>query len=114
MVITLSLINFLEEYLTLKRTLTKLICVVLEMCLRRSDFFQDSFTKCVHIRKFLDIQGPKLHCGHKSNISLDSDLPKKITLAHNVFEVTELCRPRADILKPSLNRTLVVSQITKI
>ena len=35
-------------------------------------------------------------------------------LAHNVFEVTELCRTRADILKPSLDRTLVVSQITKI
>ena len=40
--------------------------------------------------------------------------PKKLTLAHNVFEVTELCRTRADILKPSLDRTLVVSQITKI
>ena len=39
--------------------------------------------------------------------------PKKLTLAHNVFEVTELCRTRADILKPSLDRTLVVSQITK-
>ena len=40
--------------------------------------------------------------------------PKELTLAHNVFEVTELCRTRADILKPSLDRTLVVSQITKI
>ena len=40
--------------------------------------------------------------------------PKKLALAHNVFEVTELCRTRADILKPSLDRTLVVSQITKI
>ena len=85
------------------------------MRVRRSDFFQDAFTKCVHIRKFLDIQGPELHCGHKNNISLDSDLPKKkITLAHSVFEVTELCRTRANILKPSLDRTLVVSQITKI
>ena len=40
--------------------------------------------------------------------------PKKLTLAHNVFEVTELCRTRADILKRSLSRTLVVSQITEI
>ena len=40
--------------------------------------------------------------------------PKKLTLAHNVFEVTELCRTRADILKPTLDRTLVASQITKI
>ena len=31
-----------------------------------------------------------------------------------MFEVTELCRTRADILKPSLDRTLVVLQITKI
>ena len=55
-VITLSLRNFPEEYLIVKRTLTTLIpCVVLEMCRRRSDSFQDAFTKCVHIRKFLDI-----------------------------------------------------------
>ena len=26
--------------------------------------------------------------------------PKKLTLAHNVFEVIELCRTRADILTP--------------
>ena len=55
-VITLSLLNFLEEYLILKRTLTTLISLrSLEMCMRRSDFFEDAFTKCVHIRKFLDI-----------------------------------------------------------
>ena len=36
--------------------------------------------------------------------------PKKFTLAHTVFEVTELCHTRADILKPKLDRTLVVSQ----
>ena len=47
-VITLSLLNFLEEYLIVKRTL-------MEMGMRKSDFFQDAFTKCVHIRKFLDI-----------------------------------------------------------
>ena len=40
--------------------------------------------------------------------------PPKLTLAHNVFEATELCRTtRADILKPTLDRTLVASQITK-
>ena len=33
--------------------------------------------------------------------------PKKFTLAHNVFEVTELCRTRADLIKPTLNRPLV-------
>ena len=60
------------------------------------------------IRKFLE-----LHCGHKNSISLDSDLPKKRP-AHNVFEVTALCRTRADILKPTLDsRTLVASRITK-
>ena len=40
--------------------------------------------------------------------------PKKFKFAHNVFEVTELCRTRADILKPTLDRTLVALQITKI
>ena len=33
--------------------------------------------------------------------------PKKFALAHNVFEVTELCRTRADLIKPTLNRPLV-------
>ena len=78
-VITFSLLNFLEEYLRVKRTLTTLISLrCLEMCMGGSYFFQDAFTKCVHMRKFLDIQGPELHCGHKNNISLHSDLPKKI------------------------------------
>ena len=40
--------------------------------------------------------------------------PKKFKFAHNVFEITELCRTRADILKPMLDRTLLASQITKI
>ena len=39
--------------------------------------------------------------------------PKKLTLAHNVFEVTELCRTRADILKPTLDRTLVLRRALK-
>ena len=39
--------------------------------------------------------------------------PKKLTLAHNVFEGPELCRTRADILKPSLDRTLVVRRSLK-
>ena len=34
--------------------------------------------------------------------------------AHNVFKVRELCRTRAEILKPTLDRTLVASQITEI
>ena len=40
--------------------------------------------------------------------------PKKFKFVHNVFEITELCRTRADILKPTLNQTLLASQITKI
>ena len=40
--------------------------------------------------------------------------PKKLALAHNVFEVTELCHTRTDILKSTLDGTLVASQITKI
>ena len=40
--------------------------------------------------------------------------PKKFTLAHNVFEVMELCHTRANVLKPTLDRTLVASHITKI
>ena len=39
--------------------------------------------------------------------------PKKLTLAHNVFEVIELCRTRADILKPTLDRTLVLRRTLK-
>ena len=40
--------------------------------------------------------------------------PKKLMYAHNVFEVTELCRPRAEILKPTLDQTIVASQTTEI
>ena len=40
--------------------------------------------------------------------------PKKFAFAHNVFEVTELCRTQADILKPTLDQTLVASQITEM
>ena len=39
--------------------------------------------------------------------------PKKFTLAHNVFEVIKLCRTRADILKPTLDRTLVLRRTLK-
>ena len=46
------------------------------MC--KSDFFQDAFTKCVRIRKFVDIYGPELHRGHKNKISLCNNLPKEI------------------------------------
>ena len=40
--------------------------------------------------------------------------PKKFKFTHKVFEVTELCRTQAEILKPTLDRTLLASQITKI
>ena len=36
--------------------------------------------------------------------------PKKFTLAHNVFEVIELCRNRADI---TLDRTLLLRRSLK-
>ena len=39
--------------------------------------------------------------------------PKKLTLAHNVFEVIELCQTRADILKPMFDRTLVLRRTLK-
>ena len=80
------------------------------MRMSRSNFFQDAFTKCVHISKFLDIKGPELHHGHKNRIYFCIIIcPKKFKFAHNVFEVTELCRTRADILKPTLDRTLLAS-----
>ena len=40
--------------------------------------------------------------------------PKKLMHPHNVFEVAELCRPRAEILKPTLDRTIAASQTTEI
>ena len=33
--------------------------------------------------------------------------------AHKMFKVTELCRTRADILKPTLDRTLVLPRTLK-
>ena len=39
--------------------------------------------------------------------------PKKFTLAQNVFEVIALCRTRADILKPRLDRTLALRKALK-
>ena len=39
--------------------------------------------------------------------------PKKFTPAHHVFEVIELCRTRADILKPTLDRTFVLRRTLK-
>ena len=39
--------------------------------------------------------------------------PKKFTLGHNVFEVILLCRTRADILKPTLDRTPVLRRTLK-
>ena len=60
MIITL-LFNFREEYIIVERTfittaLISLRCAGIPPCdVRRSDFFQVAFTKCVHIRTFLDI-----------------------------------------------------------
>ena len=84
------------------------------MC--RSDFFQGAFTKCVHIRKFLDNKVRSSTVNTKTKYLCIVVCPKKFTLAHNVFEVTEVCRTRADILKPTLDwiLTIVASQITKI
>ena len=54
-VITFSLLNFLEEYLIVKRTLTTLISLrCLEICMRGSDFFQDAFTKCDQVEAVLN------------------------------------------------------------
>ena len=63
-----------------------------------------AFTKCVHIRKFLDIYKVRSSTVDTKSTHLWTVIcPKKLTLAHNVFEVTELCRTRADISKPSLD-----------
>ena len=42
----------------------------------------------------------------KQNIFVIIICSKKFKFAHNVFEITELCRARANILKPTLDRTL--------
>ena len=43
----------------------------------------------------------------------ETPIPYTTEVAHNVFEVTELCRTRADILKPTLDRTLVLRRTLK-
>ena len=37
--------------------MTLILCIILEMCMRRSDFFSRCIhiSRCVHIRKFMDI-----------------------------------------------------------
>ena len=71
---------------------------VLEMCMNRSDFFQVAFTKCVHIRTFLYILCPELHCGPtKAKYLCTVICPQKITHAH---KVAGLCSTKADILNP--------------
>ena len=84
--------------------------------MRRFDFFQDAFTKCVHIRK-LEVPGyirSKAPLRTKKTKYLFTVIcPEKFKLVHNK-EVTELGRTRAGILKPMLDRTLVASQFTKI
>ena len=56
--ITFLLLNFLEEYIIVKRiltTFTNFLEFVREMCVRKFGFLRDAFTKCVHVRKFLDM-----------------------------------------------------------
>ena len=118
-VITFSLLNFLEEYLIVKRTLTTLMIIN----------FLALYWKCAQV-------GPIFFKMHSQNVFIEGSswiykvwsstvdtkttylctviCLKKLTLAHNVFEATELCCTRADILKLTLDRTLVASQITKI
>ena len=84
------------------------------MCVRRSDFFQDAFTKCVHIRNFLDIY--KLQSFTVDTKTKDLCIvicPKKFMLAYNVFEVTELCRTPADISKPNSSITKISTKSSK-
>ena len=79
--------------------------------MRKYDFFQAAFTKCVHIRLY-KVQSPTR--GHKNKIYLYGDLPQKLTLAHYVIEVTELCRTRADILTHLLPEILPKTRILKL
>ena len=83
--------------------------------MRKSDFFQDAFTRCVRIRKFLDIYKVRSSTvDTKTKCLCIIICPKKFKFAHNEFEVTELCCTQADILKPTLDRILLASQITKL
>ena len=115
-VINLSLLNFLEEYLIVKRTLTTSISL---RCTGNVHAQVRFFSRCIHkMCSYKEVPG-YIRSGaplwtQKQHIFWTVICPKKLTLAQNVFEGTELCGTRADILKPSLDRALVVSEITKI
>ena len=81
------------------------------MCMCKSDFFQ---LKMLSQNVFIygsswisKVRSPTVDT--KTKYFCTVSCPKKLMHAHKVFKVTELCRTRADILKPTLDRTLVAS-----
>ena len=97
-VITLSLLNFLEEYLIVKRTLTTLISL---RCTGNVHAQVRFFSRFIHkICSYKEVKSPTVDT--KTKYLCTVICPQKITHAHNVFEVAELCRIQADILKPRL------------
>ena len=66
--------------------------------MRRFEFFQGAFTKCVHVRRFNKVQNSTVDTETKYLCTVICR--KELTLARNVFEVTEPCRTRAEILNP--------------
>ena len=93
-VITLSLLNFLEEYLIVKRTLTTLISL---RCTGNVLAWVRFFSRCIHkMCSYEDVPGYKVR-------SPTVDTKTKY-----------LCRTRSGILIHTLDRTLLASQITEI
>ena len=105
--ITFLLFNFREEYIIVKRTLTTFTN------------FLELYWKCACVSAIFF----KTHSQNKVRSStVDTKTkylciiicPKKFKFAHKlVWIVTELCRTRADILKPTRDRTLLAWRITK-
>ena len=117
-VITFLLFNFLEEYIIVKRTLTT-FTNFLELywkcaCLSPIFFKMHSRNVFPHIGSSWIYKVRSSTVDTKTKYLCIIICPKNFKFAHIVFEVTELCRTRADILKPTLDRTLLASQITKI
>ena len=80
-VITLSLLNFPEEYLMVKRTLTTLISL---RCTGNVHAEVHFFSRCIHkmcsykeVPGYISSGGPPYR-GHKNKISLYNNLPKEI------------------------------------
>ena len=116
-IITFLLFNFLEEYIIVKLTLTTFTN------------FLELYWKCacvspiffkMHSQNVFIWGSSRIYKVRRSTVDTKTKYlciiicPKEFKFAHNVFEVTELCRTRADILKPTLDRTLLASQITKM